>query len=601
LKITMNKVLNNIRLLAFTTMLLIINSCDDPAKEKSLFPNKGSVNNITAASVKIQNASYAIVNNAPDAKETGIVWNTSPNVSVDSPYKKIAANRDDAREYVIDGLKAKTTYYYKSYVIDSKDKLVYSEEGIFTTLSPVLEHAGGLAPVGSVIEIIGNNFSVTPADNIIKFGDITAAVVGSDARIIKVKVPEGLGTEKVKISVTVGGETVISNQDFVVDFYPFIITSITPLEAYAGSTIITVTGKNFSRKTGFFNVYIGGLKTQIVSYDTTNADNCIVKIIAPTTLAVGEYNVSVEDEYQKSAISAEKVKILPNPWVSKSIFPGGAREKAVSFTIGNKAYMGLGFDGINKRKDFWEYDPATNIWKQKKDFPGAARELAVGFAIGDKGYIGTGDTSSFDLAKDFWEYDPATDNWTRKADFAGTARVGAVGFAIGSKGYITTGMSQSGRTKDCWEYDPATNQWTQKADFGGFPRQEALGFGVGAKGYVGTGNLSSVDMAKDFWEFDPAANSWTRKADLEGEGRSSAAGFVINGKIYIGTGINSSYKGLADFWVFTPQTNSWSSLVNFPGTARWDAVGFAVGTKGYFTTGYERSMFNDTWEFSPTN
>jgi N-acetylneuraminic acid mutarotase len=70
------------------------------------------------------------------------------------------------------------------------------------------------------------------------------------------------------------------------------------------------------------------------------------------------------------------------------------------------------------RKDFWEYDPATNTWKQKADFGGGVRSVAVGFSIADKGYIGTGWDDSY--KKDFWEYDPTTNTWTQKADFGGT-------------------------------------------------------------------------------------------------------------------------------------------------------------------------------------
>jgi N-acetylneuraminic acid mutarotase len=595
----MNKVLNNIRLLAFTTMLLIINSCNDPAKEKSLFPNKGSVNNITAASVEIQNASYAIVNNAPDAKETGIVWNTSPNVSVDSPYKEIAANKDDAMEYVLDGLKAKTTYYYKSYVIDSKDKLIYSEENSFTTLSPVIEFASDFAPIGNIAVIGGSNFSVNPSDNVVKFDSIIVPVIESNIRSINVKVPEGLGEGPIKISVTVGGETVFAPKDFTVDHYPISITSVSPLSVYPGGRV-KIVGKNFTKKYGQVTVSVGSMRLGNPSIDTTDSQNCVIDFSLNPLQEPGKFPVRIQFGNRVSLTSSDTITVLTLPWTRKFSFPGTVREMAVSFTIGNKAYIGLGFDGTNKRKDFWEYDPTTGYWQQKKDFPGAARELAVGFSIGTKGYVGTGDTASFGLAKDFWEYDPATDNWTRKADFAGTARVGAVGFAIGSKGYITTGMDQSGRTKDCWEYDPASDSWIQKADFGGFPRQYAIGFGVGTKAYVGTGNLSSIDLAKDFWEYDPAANTWTRKADMEGEGRSSAAGFVIDNKIYFGTGINSSYDALSDFWEYNPQTNGWSSVAAFGGGARWDAVGFAIGSKGYITTGYNSSRFNDFWEFDPT-
>ena len=60
---------------------------------------------------------------------------------------------------------------------------------------------------------------------------------------------------------------------------------------------------------------------------------------------------------------------------------------------------------IGYTKDFWEYDPSTNTWTQKLDFGGTARHGAVGFAIGNKGYIGTGYNGTSGT-KDFWEYNP---------------------------------------------------------------------------------------------------------------------------------------------------------------------------------------------------
>ena len=57
----------------------------------------------------------------------------------------------------------------------------------------------------------------------------------------------------------------------------------------------------------------------------------------------------------------------------------------------DKGYIGTGQD-LNGawRKDFWEYDPAANTWTQKADFGGTERRGALGFSIGNKGYIGTG-------------------------------------------------------------------------------------------------------------------------------------------------------------------------------------------------------------------
>ena len=96
----------------------------------------------------------------------------------------------------------------------------------------------------------------------------------------------------------------------------------------------------------------------------------------------------------------------------------------VGFSIGNKGYMGTGIDATyTPKKDFWEYDPATNVWTQKADFPGATRQFAAGFSMGGKAYIGIGSDGYGRYYKDFWEYDPAINVWTRKADFGGTERL----------------------------------------------------------------------------------------------------------------------------------------------------------------------------------
>src|SRR5438128_1515649 len=83
--------------------------------------------------------------------------------------------------------------------------------------------------------------------------------------------------------------------------------------------------------------------------------------------------------------------------------------------------------------------------------------------------------------KDFWRYDPLTNVWTQIADFGGEPRAAAVGFTIGSKGYMGTGQNfcncgPGALFNDFWEYDPSANAWTQKRDFGGSPRLSAVGF-----------------------------------------------------------------------------------------------------------------------------
>ena len=90
-------------------------------------------------------------------------------------------------------------------------------------------------------------------------------------------------------------------------------------------------------------------------------------------------------------------------WIQKTNFSGAARKSAIGFSIGNKGYIGTGFDGVSNYIDFWEFKTDSNIWIQKANFGGGARKLAVGFSINNKGYIGTGEWLSSYL-QDFWEY-----------------------------------------------------------------------------------------------------------------------------------------------------------------------------------------------------
>ena len=286
-------------------------------------------------------------------------------------------------------------------------------------------------------------------------------------------------------------------------------------------------------------------------------------------------------------------------WSQKTGMGGTARIGAVGFSIGNKGYIGTGFDANSAQyqKDFWEYDPVADTWTQKADFGGSARYIAVGFNIGDKGYIGTGFDGMSGYRKDLWEYEPAQNRWTRKADCLGSGRYSAVGFSIGKKGYIGTGFNgSSDYLHDLWEYDPSTDNWVKKADFTGEARYDAVGFSIGNNGYIGTGYTKS-GMKKDFWKYDVLKDTWTRMADFGGSERCQAIGFGINGKGYIGTGFDGHLQG--DFWEYDTLTNHWTQKSQFTTTGRKNAASFSMGSKGYICSGFDAAsgFTRDLWEY----
>lgn len=343
-----------------------------------------------------------------------------------------------------------------------------------------------------------------------------------------------------------------------------------------------------------------------LNYSWTGPDNFISALQNPSILNStsnnsGDYFVTITNSYGCVSTLTTNVQIgvsVPaDSWTQIMPFGGGIRQGCAGFTIGNSLYVGTGGDSIC-RKDFWKWDPLTNIWTRLSDLPGNPRDGAVGFAIGNKGYLGTGHDSS-NYYQDFWEYDPVTDIWTRLPDFPGVPRSKAVGFAIGNKGYIGTGGDLTSSYKDFWEWNPLANSWTRKADLTGPERSGAIGFVIGQKGYLGLGTSDSIS---DFWEYNQINNIWSRVANFIQPQASliNACGFSILSKGYVGTGNLFGIIRTNVFVEYDPTLNLWTTKANFAGLERDRAIGFSIGDKGYIGTGYSGSWyFQDFFEYNP--
>jgi N-acetylneuraminic acid mutarotase len=305
----------------------------------------------------------------------------------------------------------------------------------------------------------------------------------------------------------------------------------------------------------------------------------------------------------------EEEEDLIGNWVKLSDFEGVARADAVAFTIGNKAYIGTGYDGSNRLNDFWEYDPELNNWTRKADFPGVPRNGAVGFGTDSKGYIGTG-YDGINRLNDFWQYDPVTDTWDSISSFGGTARYGAVAFAINNKGYVCSGYDGN-YLKDLWEYDPLTGQWNQKLSLSGAKRRDAVAFVIENKAYIGTG-INNGTYEYDFWEYDPLIDQWNKKRsiadvtdeeyddDYSGITGINKVAFAINGKGYIATG-GAGTAGTV-VWEYNAASDLWEQKTSLEASGRTEAVGFAVYEIGYVATGRNSgSYFDDLWGLKPNS
>ena len=285
----------------------------------------------------------------------------------------------------------------------------------------------------------------------------------------------------------------------------------------------------------------------------------------------------------------------PSGWVKKSDFKGGKITGALSFTVGNRIIVCFGTDGLQNLNECWEYDSDSDDWTRKADFPGEPRMNAVAFSIGDKAYIGTGFTEKDGITeakKDFWEYNSATNGWTAKANFPGEARYGAVGFSIGDKGYISLGAA-SNRLEfpsDLWEYNPSNNQWIKKADFPDKGRDEASVFVIGTSAYVIGGALPGEIAVtnKNVWEYNSLKDKWQKDADFPGPARIGGIAFTMNKKGYLCSGYNGVLKSYNDFWEYDPKLKAWNQKKDAPFEPRYHSFSFIKDNTIYIGTGVSK-------------
>ncbi len=290
------------------------------------------------------------------------------------------------------------------------------------------------------------------------------------------------------------------------------------------------------------------------------------------------------------------------------------RAFATSFVIGNYAYVGLGLsnnEGEPMLSDFWKYDPTNNSWSGVAPMPiQVGRERAVSFVVDGKAYVGTGFSSNiaYDSARvyynDFYRYDPGNNTWSKIANFPGAVRSDAISFVLNGKGYVSCGTDDS-LTKgynDMYAYDPTSNTWNKEADF---PVKNLYGASAfvcnhNNEAYVIGGASFGGYLSTGFYKFTPTTNQWIEIQNLKNYSyaplmqyanmipRVSGASFVIDDSVaYITGGEASSIGGLLlnYTWAYYFQNGKWERRPSFTGSPFVGGIAFSINNQGYVGTG----------------
>jgi len=308
---------------------------------------------------------------------------------------------------------------------------------------------------------------------------------------------------------------------------------------------------------------------------------------------------------------------------------GANRTSAVSFVVGNKAYVGTGYNHTlvaNRLADFFSFDPTLGgplgDWEQIATPPAAftPRSNAVAFAIGTNGYVTLGQDINTTFLQDTWQYSTTTNTWSQKANFGSgdvraTARIDASAFAIGNYGYVVCGADNLGSTrKDAWKYDPITDAWISFGSIPGSKRQGAITFVHGDSAYIVTGTDGGVP-AIDMIKFVPKNTTapWSTMKNITNTStdsydddytdifRDHGVGFTLGDSAYITLGSNGSN---IKCWGYDFKNDLWFRKTSFEirgaTTGRSNGLGFTVAGRSYVSTGLSGSgELGDLIEWRP--
>lgn len=317
-------------------------------------------------------------------------------------------------------------------------------------------------------------------------------------------------------------------------------------------------------------------------------------------------NSAEDSPYPELVLQNENLSLIPE------------RATAVSFTIGDKAYIAFGRTaghGSDGYTDIWEYNPATKTATAKTVFPGTGRVGAIAGVVDGKAYMGLG----FNPAKtvydatgrldDFWMFDPANNSWTPKAGFPKRTSgetspvVASVSFVYQKWVYVITDFDTYSFSKEVWRYDTQTDKWEQLNSFPGRHRTGAVMCHDGQRYFFGTGYV--VDNMNDWWEYFPATDTWKERKPMPDKGRYNAVAFSVGNRFFVATGRKfggSLTDGIIydDILEYDANKNGWYKRGKIPTGGRENAVAFVLNNKAYIGFGEnEGLMYNDLWSFNP--
>jgi hypothetical protein len=152
-------------------------------------------------------------------------------------------------------------------------------------------------------------------------------------------------------------------------------------------------------------------------------------------------------------------------WTRLPNAPLAPQQYLRSFIIKDSLYVYGGTNGSqpqNATHAFWRYAFHQQEWKKLKKPPFEPRWAGIAFSAENFGYLGLGFNGEQNF-KDFWQYNPYQDSWLPLPNFEGAARGKCIGVANLKEGMVAGGLEENDTAlvfhEDIWHWSFENNSW----------------------------------------------------------------------------------------------------------------------------------------------
>ena len=422
-------------------LLLLASGCTNEAAQEIF--KKPSVEIISAYAVSetIAEASVDVSDVVQEIGTIGVVWGEKPNPT--TADRQLTANKITTSQlvnFVLPNLQSGKTYFLRAFYVVDGETVYGSELSFLQTISgewrrlssPPLNADEYIYPGNTIYTLTSQSmrcFKVNkitglcvPQEYYREFGQWNPGFFGPPPAPPK---PQPLLYSPILcgfdgLTLYGGGYSYITRDRVVYQRAMFILESNGRWEPYPGAEAATS-----SFGIGKFPYVLENLpngkmwRFNFSNLSWTDLGRCpFNKPARYVSLDIGERGFMLVEPQNWQEPVRELYEYLPveNKWVRRADFPGENRRRSTSFSIGNRAFFGMGQSATDYRglRDLWEYDAKADSWKKTTDYPGSGtvNTMAVGYnttaniGFGQQARRTSVNAEDYRTSTDFWQFRP---------------------------------------------------------------------------------------------------------------------------------------------------------------------------------------------------